>query len=83
MTGVRPSEKRFNDFSTRASVDAPNAIPLNQIFKENGYETISYGKIYHHNDDFAQHWTEKDGGADQARVAKVLLCPSTIYPVII
>ncbi len=66
MTGVRPSEKRFNDFSTRASIDAPNAIPLNQIFKENGYETISYGKIYHHNDDFAQHWTEKDGGADQA-----------------
>ena len=66
MTGIRPSEKRFNDFSTRASVDAPNAIPLNQIFKENGYETISYGKIYHHNDDFAEYWTEKDNGAAQA-----------------
>ena len=66
MTGIRPSEKRFNDFSTRASVDAPDAIPLNQIFKENGYETISYGKIYHHNDDFEEHWTEKDGGAAQA-----------------
>ena len=66
MTGIRPSEKRFNDFSTRASVDAPDAIPLNQIFKENGYETISYGKIYHHNDDFAEHWTEKDNGAAQA-----------------
>ena len=66
MTGVRPSEKRFNDFSTRASIDAPNAIPLNQIFKENGYETISYGKIYHHNDDFAEYWTEKDNGAAQA-----------------
>ncbi len=34
MTGVRPSEKRFNDFSTRASVDAPNAIPLNQILRK-------------------------------------------------
>ena len=66
MTGIRPSEKRFNDFSTRASVDAPNAIPLNQIFKENGYETISYGKIYHHKDDFQEHWTEKDNGAQQA-----------------
>jgi len=66
MTGIRPSEKRFNDFSTRASVDAPDAIPLNQIFKENGYETISYGKIYHHNDDFSEHWTEKDNGAAQA-----------------
>ena len=66
MTGIRPSEKRFNDFSTKASVDAPNAIPLNQIFMENGYETISYGKIYHHSDDFARYWTEKDSGADQA-----------------
>ncbi len=61
MTGIRPSEKRFNDFSTRASVDTPNAIPLNRIFKENGYETISYGKIYHHKDDFQEYWTEKDG----------------------
>ena len=66
MTGVRPSQKRFNDFSTRASVDAPSAIPLNQIFKENGYETISYGKIYHHKDDFQEYWTEKDGGQIQS-----------------
>lgn len=62
MTGVRPSQKRFNDFSTRASVDAPTAIPLNQIFKENGYETIGYGKIYHHEDDFSEHWSEVEKG---------------------
>lgn len=66
MTGIRPSEKRFNDFSTRASVDTPDAIPLNQIFKENGYETISYGKIYHHKDDFQEFWSEKDGGQIQS-----------------
>ena len=66
MTGIRPSEKRFNDFSTRASVDTPNAIPLNRIFKENGYETISYGKIYHHKDDFQEYWSEKDGGQIQS-----------------
>lgn len=66
MTGIRPSQTRFNDFSSRASVDAPNAIPLNQIFKENGYETISYGKIYHHSDDFKEHWTEKDKGQIQS-----------------
>jgi arylsulfatase A-like enzyme len=39
---------------------------LNQIFKENGYETISYGKIYHFPDDTAEYWTENDGGAHQA-----------------
>lgn len=65
MTGIRPSETRFNDFSTRASVDEPNAIPLNRIFKENGYETISYGKIYHHLDDFQEFWSEKDEGQIQ------------------
>lgn len=57
MTGIRPSETRFNDYSSRASIDVPNAISLNQIFKENGYETISYGKIYHHLDDFQEYWS--------------------------
>ena len=66
MTGIRPSETRFNDFSSRASVDTPNAIPLNQIFQQNGYETISYGKIYHHKDDFQDNWTEKDNGQIQS-----------------
>ena len=66
MTGIRPSIKRFNDFSSRASVDEPNAVSLNQIFKENGYETISYGKIYHHSDDFEEHWSEKDNGQIQS-----------------
>lgn len=66
MTGIRPSVTRFNDFSSRASVDTPNAIPLNQIFKENGYETISYGKVYHHKDDFQEYWTEKDNGQIQS-----------------
>lgn len=66
MTGIRPSQERFNDYTSRASVDAPNAITLNQLFKENGYETISYGKIYHFPDDTEEHWTESDGGAHQA-----------------
>lgn len=65
MTGIRPSETRFNDFSSRASKDTPNAKPLNQIFQENGYETISYGKIYHHKDDFQEYWSERDDGQIQ------------------
>ena len=32
MTGIRPSEKRFNDFSTRAAKDVPDAISLNELF---------------------------------------------------
>ena len=65
MTGIRPSQKRFNDYRTRASFDVPEAISLNQLFKDNGYETISYGKIYHFADDNGEHWSENDGGARQ------------------
>ena len=66
MTGIRPSQKRFNDYTSRASKDTPNAISLNQIFMENGYETISYGKIYHYPNDTAEYWSDNDGGAHQA-----------------
>jgi arylsulfatase A-like enzyme len=66
MTGIRPSLNRFNDFSTRAQDDTPQAISLNQLFMDNGYETISYGKIYHHSDDFQQYWSEKDKGQIQS-----------------
>ena len=66
MTGIRPSQTRFTGYGTRASEDVPNAVPLNQVFKENGYETISYGKIYHHSDDFQAHWSEIDKGSVQA-----------------
>ena len=66
MTGIRPSQKRFNDYTSRASKDTPNAISLNQLFMENGYETISYGKIYHYPNDTGEYWSDNDGGAHQA-----------------
>jgi arylsulfatase A-like enzyme len=66
MTGIRPSQDRFNDYTSRASVDTPEAITLNQLFMENGYETVSYGKIYHFPDDTEEYWSENDGGAHQA-----------------
>ena len=66
MTGIRPSQDRFNDYRSRASVDTPDAITLNQLFMENGYETISYGKIYHYPNDTGAYWSDNDGGAHQA-----------------
>ena len=66
MTGIRPSQARFNDYTSRASKDTPDAISLNQLFMENGYETISYGKIYHYPNDNGQYWSDNDGGAHQA-----------------
>lgn len=60
MTGIRPSQTRFTDYTSKASIDAKNAVALNQIFKDNGYETISYGKVYHFGDDNKEYWTEID-----------------------
>ena len=65
MTGIRPSYNRFLRFYSRASEDTPNAVSLQRIFKENGYTTLSYGKIYHHPDDFEDDWSKPPVAAKQ------------------
>ena len=47
LTGMLPTKSRFLDYNTFAEKETPNAISLPQLFKENGYTTISNGKIYH------------------------------------
>lgn len=59
LTGLRPTPDRFLDFKTRVADEAPDAITLPQYFKQNGYETFSYGKIFHHRNDRLESWTEK------------------------
>jgi arylsulfatase A-like enzyme len=59
LTGMRPKPDRFLNYSTYADKDAPEAISLPQHFKENGYRTFSYGKVFHHQEDKADSWTEK------------------------
>lgn len=58
LTGVRPSRFRYIDAQTRKDVDNPNAISLPKLLKENGYSTISNGKVYHHADDDTLAWDE-------------------------
>ena len=47
LTGMRPTRQRFINHSTRADVDVPQAMSLPKLLKQNGYRTISNGKIYH------------------------------------
>lgn len=56
LTGMLPSKKRFLNFDTFVEQETPNAITLPQLFKNNGYTTISNGKIYHHVDDREGDW---------------------------
>ena len=51
MSGVRPGRYRFLGYSTYLDEDYPGVTSLPKHFKNNGYYTISNGKIYHHADD--------------------------------
>ncbi len=58
LTGLRPTPDRFLDYKTRVADEAPDVITLPQHFKQNGYETFSYGKIFHHRNDRSESWTD-------------------------
>jgi arylsulfatase A-like enzyme len=58
MTGLRPAGQRFWQWDCKAEVDAPDAPTMNSFFKENGYYTISNGKIFHYVDDSKDGWSE-------------------------
>jgi len=58
LTGVRPTPTRFLHFDTWADKDLPGALSLPRHFRENGYYTLSNGKVYHHREDDLRAWSE-------------------------
>ena len=58
LTGMYPTKNRFLNYNTFVKQETPNAITLPQLFKNNGYTTISNGKVYHHLDDRETDWDE-------------------------
>jgi arylsulfatase A-like enzyme len=58
MTGARPTRKRFLDAHIRKDEDYPEATSLPMLLKQNGYTTISNGKIYHNKNDDENAWDE-------------------------
>ncbi|RCS49242.1 iduronate sulfatase [Bremerella cremea] len=58
MTSIRPHRTRFINHLTWAEKDAPGITTLNTHFKENGYTTISNGKIFHHPTDSEEGWSQ-------------------------
>jgi len=58
-TGIRPTRTRFVDYNANIDEDTPNAVTIGQHFKQNGYYTLSYGKIIHGYQDAAERtWSE-------------------------
>lgn len=59
MTGIRPAAGRFTSYQTRADKDAPGITTLNTHFQNNGYHTVSLGKVFHTPADNEHGWSEK------------------------
>jgi iduronate 2-sulfatase len=58
LSGIRPNRTRFLDYSCRQDEDVPGVVSLPMHFKNNGYTTVSLGKIYHHQNDGKGSWSE-------------------------
>lgn len=64
FTGIRPASNRFTSYQARADREAPGIKTLNTHFRENGYHTVSLGKVLHVPDDNVHGWSEKPWRAD-------------------
>ena len=51
MSGIRPNRTRFLNYSCRLDEDVPGVVSLPMHFKNNGYHTVSLGKVFHHAED--------------------------------
>lgn len=59
LTGVLPHyPDRFIGFDAWASQDCPSAIPISKWFTDQGYYTISNGKVFHNIKDHDDSWSE-------------------------
>lgn len=63
FSGLRPHKTRFVDNQCRIDQEVPDIAPMNTHFKNNGYQTISLGKVYHHRVDSKNGWSENPWGA--------------------
>jgi len=65
LTGLRPNPNRFKGYDTRIDVDANDVPTIGEWYKENGYYTLSLGKISHHKNDSPESWSVPAWRADK------------------
>ncbi|MBN1347359.1 MAG: sulfatase [Phycisphaerae bacterium] len=59
LTGLRPDTTKVYDLQTHFRKNLPNVVTLPQYFKQNGYHTQSFSKIYHGGLDDPESWSVK------------------------
>lgn len=57
LMGLRPDTTKIYDLQTHFRLHHPDAITLPQYFKQHGYHTQSFGKIYHGGLDDPDSWS--------------------------
>ncbi len=61
FTGMRATPDRFTNYYTWVEKDAPDATTIFEAFKNNGYHTVGYGKIFHQTQDTASRsWSKNN-----------------------
>ncbi len=58
MSGMYPDTTGIMDLWTPLTKAIPDAMSLPRYFKERGYVTSSYGKVYHHTRDDTKSWSD-------------------------
>ncbi|WP_320178440.1 sulfatase [Roseovarius pacificus] len=80
LSGYRPNKGDiFRDGPLFECV--PDALPLNMHFLNNGYETITIGKIYHHHSDEKKGWSREAFHAEGDWEGRGYLSPEAIAAV--
>lgn len=67
MTGRRPDSTRVYDLETHFRAALPDVVTAAQLFKQNGYHTQAFGKIYHPGYDDAPSWSVPGSGPKMPR----------------
>ncbi|WP_372772755.1 sulfatase [Mangrovibacterium sp.] len=57
LTGLRPETIGIYDLFTPLRSVHKEMVTMPQFFKENGYTTVSVGKVYHHSSDDKESWS--------------------------
>jgi iduronate 2-sulfatase len=77
LTGLRPDEVEVTNHNTHFRDTRPDVVTLPQLFKNNDYQTVGIGKIFHYQSGFQDtelSWTTElhGGGGDRGGSSYVL-----------
>lgn len=58
FSGRKPTTNRFVSYNARLDRDLPDAVSIPGYFRQNGYQTLAYGKVFDNQMDSADVWSQ-------------------------